>query len=337
MTLNGVPDRDTLVGMYRTVSRIQACDERLRGLVAAGKIFIFYYSPRGQEVIPAAVSACLEPDDYIVTTYRGIHDEIAKGTPLPELMAEILGRVGGTCQGKGGPMHISDPASGVMVTTGVVGSGLPIANGLALASKLQADGRVTVAYFGDGAANIGAFHEAVNLAAVWDLPVVFVCQNNRYGEFTPISEVQKNERIADRAAGYGLPGVTVDGNDPWAVYAAAAEAVERARTGGGPTLIEANTYRLMGHFFGDQMPYMDQEEYAAAVAADPIPRFRARLIAEGLATDEELAAAEAEAAAEADAAIEAGFASPAPEPSALFDDVYAAGTPGVSEMEVMAR
>ena len=323
MSGNGVPDRDTFVGMYRTVARIQACDERLRGLLNAGKIFIFYYSPRGQEIIPAAVSACLRPDDYVVTTYRGIHDEIAKGVPLPELMAEILGRTGGTCKGKGGPMHISDPRSGVMVTTGVVGSGLPIANGLALSSKLQGDGRVTVAYFGDGAANIGAFHEAVNLATIWDLPVVFVCQNNQYGEFTPIREAQKNQRISDRAVGYGLPGVTVDGNDPWAMYAAAAEAVERARSGGGPTLIEANTYRLMGHFYGDQMPYMDQEEYAAAAAADPIPRFRSRLIDEKLATEQELAALDAAAAGEADAALEFGFASPVPSPADLFEDVYA--------------
>ena len=323
MSTNKEPGRDTLIGMYRTVARIQACDERLRGLLNAGKIFIFYYSPRGQEIIPAATSACLRPDDYIVTTYRGIHDEIAKGAPLSELMAEIFGRAGGTCKGKGGPMHISDPRSGVMVTTGVVGSGLPIATGLALASKVKEDGRVTIAYFGDGAANIGAFHEAVNLAAVWSLPVVFVCQNNRYGEFTPIREVQKNERIADRAAGYGLPGVHVDGNDPWAMYGAAAEAIDRARNGGGPTLIEASTYRLMGHFYGDQMAYMDQDEYQAALAADPVPRFRARLITDGLATEAELAGIEAEAGAEADAAVEAGFASPAPVPSDLFDDVYA--------------
>ena len=316
-------DRETLVGMYRTIARIQACDERLQELIKTGKIFIFYYSPRGQEVIPAAVSAALRPDDYIVTTYRGIHDEIAKGIPLPELMAEILGRVGGTCKGKGGPMHISDPSSGVMVTTGIVGSGLPIANGLGLASKLQGDGRVTVAYFGDGAANIGAFHEALNMASIWGLPVVFVCQNNQYGEFTPIREAQKVERISDRAAAYGLPGVTVDGNDPWAMYAAAAEAIERARRGEGPTLIEANTYRFMGHYFGDQMPYMDVEEYRAAVAADPVPRFRSQLIADGLATEDELAAIEAQAGADADAAIEAGFASPAPELTDLFDDVYA--------------
>lgn len=323
MSTNGSPSAETLVGMYRTIARIQACDERLQGLIKTGKIFIFYYSPRGQEVIPAAVSACLRPDDYVVTTYRGIHDEIAKGVPLPELMAEIFGRVDGTCKGKGGPMHISHPPSGIMVTTGIVGGGLPIANGLALASVLQEDGRVTVAYFGDGAANIGAFHEALNLAAVWNLPVVFVCQNNRYGEFTPIHEAQKVERISDRAAGYGLPGVTVDGNDPWAMHGAAATAIERARNGGGPTLIEADTYRFMGHYFGDQMPYMDVEEYRAAVAADPVPRFRARLIADGLATEGDLSMIEAEAGAEADAAIEFGFASPAPAPDDLFEDVYA--------------
>ena len=314
---------ETLLDMYRTVTRINACDERLRGLLNQGKIFIFYYSPRGQEVIPAAVSACLGPDDYVVTTYRGLHDEIAKGAPLRELMAEILGRSDGTCRGKGGPMHISDPRSGVMVTTGVVGGGIPIANGLALAAKMKADGRVAVVYFGDGAANIGGFHEALNLAAVWGLPVVFVCQNNRYGEFTPLHETQRIEQLSARAAGYGIPGTTVDGNDPVAMYSAASEAVARARAGGGPTLIEAMTYRFMGHFYGDQMPYMDQAEYQAALAADPLPRFRAMLIEAGHASEEDLVAIEKEAGAEADDAVEFAFASPAPDPSTLFEDVYA--------------
>ena len=319
MTVSG----ETLLDMYRTVSRINACDERLRGLLNQGKIFIFYYSPRGQEIIPAAVSACLGPDDYVVTTYRGLHDEIAKGAPLRELMAEILGRSDGTCRGKGGPMHISDPRSGVMVTTGVVGGGIPIANGLALASKLKGDGRVTVVNFGDGAANIGAFHEALNMAAVWGLPVVFVCQNNRYGEFTPLHETQRIEQLSSRAAGYGMPGVTVDGNDPIAMYEAASTAIARARAGDGPTLIEAMTYRLMGHFYGDQMPYMDQEEYQAALAADPLPRFRALLVDQGHASEEDLAAIEKEAGAEADDAVDFAFASPPPDLSTLFEDIYA--------------
>jgi pyruvate dehydrogenase E1 component alpha subunit len=319
VTVNG----ETLLGMFRTVSRINACDERLRGLLNQGKIFIFYYSPRGQEIIPAAVSACLGPDDYVVTTYRGLHDEIAKGAPLRPLMAEILGRSDGSCRGKGGPMHISDPRSGVMVTTGIVGGGIPIANGLALASKMKADGRVTVVYFGDGAANIGGFHEALNLAAVWGLPVVFVCQNNRYGEFTPMHETQRVEQLSSRAAGYGIPGVTVDGNDPVAMYEAAQEAVARARAGDGPTLIEAMTYRFMGHFYGDQMPYMDQAEYQAALAADPLPRFRSLLLEQGHATEDELATIEKEAAAEADDAVDFAFASPPPDPSELFEDIYA--------------
>jgi pyruvate dehydrogenase E1 component alpha subunit len=315
--------QDALLGMFRTVSRINACDERLRGLLNQGKIFIFYYSPRGQEIIPAAVSACLEPDDYVVTNYRGLHDEIAKGTPLRGLMAEILGRADGTCRGKGGPMHISDPGSGLMVTTGIVGGGIPIANGLALASKMKEDGRVTVVNFGDGATNIGGFHEALNMAAVWALPVVFVCQNNRYGEFTAMHETQRVEQLSSRAAGYGIPGVTVDGNDPIAMYGAANEAIDRARSGGGPTLIEAMTYRLMGHFYGDQMPYMDQEEYQAALAADPLPRFRTMLLEAGHATEADLAAIEQAAGAEADDAIEFAFASPPPDPSDLFEDVYA--------------
>jgi acetoin:2,6-dichlorophenolindophenol oxidoreductase subunit alpha len=314
---------ETLLGMFKTVSRIHACDERLRGLLNQGKIFIFYYSPRGQEIIPAAVSACLSSDDYVVTNYRGLHDEIAKGTPLRPLMAEILGRSDGTCRGKGGPMHISDPDSGVMVTTGIVGGGIPIANGLALASQLKGDGRVTVVYFGDGAANIGAFHEALNMAAVWSLPVVFVCQNNRYGEFTPLTETQRVEQLSSRAAGYGMAGLTVDGNDPVAMYDAARTAVERARAGEGPTLVEAMTYRFMGHFYGDQMPYMDQAEYQAALAADPVPRFRAMLLEAGHATEDQLAAIEAEAGTEADDAVEFAFASPPPEPVELFEDVYA--------------
>ncbi|MGH9008667.1 MAG: thiamine pyrophosphate-dependent dehydrogenase E1 component subunit alpha [Acidimicrobiia bacterium] len=309
--------------MFRTVTRIGAVDERLRNLLAQGKIFIFYYSPRGQEIIPAAVTTCLQPDDYVVTTYRGLHDEVAKGAPLKEILAEIMGRATGSCRGKGGPMHISDPRSGLMVTTGVVGSGMPIANGLALASMLKGDGRVTVVNFGDGAANIGAFHESLNLAAVWSLPVVFVLQNNRYGEFTPISETQTVEHLSTRAAGYGIPGVTVNGNDAEAMYAAAREAVDRARRGDGPTLLECMTYRFMGHFFGDQMTYMDQEELQAAVAADPVPRLRALLLERGHATEEELAVIEAEAATEADEAVEYALSSPPPDPAELFEDVYA--------------
>ncbi|MDT7590501.1 MAG: acetoin:2,6-dichlorophenolindophenol oxidoreductase subunit alpha [Pseudonocardiales bacterium] len=313
--------------IYETMTKINLADERVRGLLMSGKIMIVYYSPRGQECIPAAVAAAMEPDDYTVTTYRGMHDSIASGAPLGEILAEMMGKATGTSKGKGGPMHLSDPNSGLMVTTGIVGGGIPIANGVALASQMKGLDRVTVCYFGDGATNIGAFHEALNLAAVWDLPIVFVCQNNEYGEYTPRLDSQRVEHISERAASYGMPGVTVDGNDPDATYRVATEAVRRARAGLGPTLIEAKTYRFMGHLFGDQMPYMPKEELQAAIAADPVPRYRALLIADGTATEAELGEIDQRLTGELEQAVQAALDAPLPDPAELFTDVYAAEVP----------
>jgi pyruvate dehydrogenase E1 component alpha subunit len=317
-----VPDAETRLRIYETIRKINLTDERVRGLLMSGKIAIIYYSPRGQECIPAAVGAALEPDDYTVTTYRGIHDSLAAGASLAEILGEAFGKATGTSKGKGGPMHLSDPSCGLMATTGIVGGGLPIANGVALASQMQDLGRVTVCYFGDGASNIGAFHEALNMAAVWDLPVVFICQNNEYGEYSPRMDTQRIEKISDRAASYGMPGVTVDGNDPDATYRVAVEAVRRARAGEGPTLIEAKTYRFMGHLFGDQMPYMPEAEYQARLAADPVPRYRALLISDGAATEAEIDEIDARIGAEVDAAVQAALDAPMPDASELFTDVY---------------
>lgn len=316
-------DAATNVRMYRTMTRIKQVDERIRSLLMSGAHAIQYYSPRGQEAIAAGVSAHLEPSDYLVTTYRGIHDQLAKGIPMDELFAEYLGRSGGTCKGKGGPMHITHPASGVMVTTGVVGGGLPIAVGLGLASQVRRDGRVTVCNFGDGASNIGAFHESLNLASVWALPVVFVCQNNRYAEHTAYRDCTPVDAVAARAAAYGMPGVTVDGNDPTAVHEAAGEAVARARAGEGPSLVEAMTYRFCGHFFGDDSTYMPAAEVSAAMEADPVPRYRSKLLAAGDASEEQLAAIEAEIEAEIDRAYDFAWQSPLPSPDELNLDVYA--------------
>jgi len=221
MTHRTEVDRRVLVDIYRRMALIQRSDERFRAVIKAGKIVAPYYSPRGQECIPAAVSVNLSDEDYVCTIYRGIHDMLAKGVPSKLLWAEIAGKATGTCKGKGGPMHITHPASGVMVTTGIVGSSMPIANGLALAAQIRGEKRVAVAYFGDGASNIGAFHESLNMAAVWKLPVVFVCQNNGYGEHTRYDIATSARRVSDRAAAYQMPGVTVDGNDPLAVYEAA--------------------------------------------------------------------------------------------------------------------
>jgi pyruvate dehydrogenase E1 component alpha subunit len=287
-------------------------------------VAIIYYSARGQEAIPAAISAALTERDYITTTYRGMHDTIAKGASLREVVAEILGRITGSCKGKGGIMHLSDPGAGVMATSGIVGGALPIANGLALRSQMSGSGAVTVSYFGDGATNIGAFHESLNLAAVWKLPVVFVCQNNEYGEYTPRMDSMLLEQISVRAQSYGMPGITVDGNDPDAVYAAGRDAIDRARAGVGPTLIEAKTYRFMGHIFGlDQMVYIPEQELAAAKLRDPIPAYRRRLIDDAAATEDVVAAVEAEVQAEVDDAVQFALNSPTPGLEETTRDVYA--------------
>ncbi|ARR56717.1 pyruvate dehydrogenase [Rhizorhabdus wittichii DC-6] len=322
MTNRAVPDAGTQIEIYRRMALIKANDERSRKVIMTGRLVMPYYSPRGQEVIPSAISVNLTDEDYVCTIYRGSHDQLAKGLPLKDLWAEVAGRTTGTCKGKGGPMHVTYPTKGIMVTTGIVGSTMPIANGLAWGSQLRGDGRVTVANFGDGAANIGAFHESLNLASVWKLPVIFVCQNNEWGEHTAYDKTS-NVRVADRAAAYGIPGERVDGNDPFAMYAAAREAIERARAGEGPTLIEAMTYRFHGHVFGDQDAYMDKDRKARAMADDPVPRFRARLIADGVAGEEQLAAMEAEIEAQIDEAVEFALASDFPGVEELKRDVFA--------------
>ena len=317
------PDRPTLVEIFRRMTLIKQNDERFRSIIKSGKLVMPYYSPRGQEVIPSALSVHLNESDYLCTIYRGIHDMLAKGVPTKLLWAELAGRSSGTCKGKGGPMHVTHPASGVMVTTGIVGSTMPIANGLALAAQIRGEKRVSIAMFGDGASNIGAFHESLNLASVWKLPVVFVCQNNRYAEHTPYAAGTAIERIADRGAAYSMPSIHVDGNDPVAMWQAAGEAVSRARNGGGPTLVEAMTFRFHGHIFGDADAYMDPAQKAEAMKQDPVPRFRAWLIAQGHAGEGELAALEAAADQEIDAAVEFALASPYPDVSELRRDVFA--------------
>ncbi|MFT3967291.1 MAG: thiamine pyrophosphate-dependent dehydrogenase E1 component subunit alpha [Sphingobium sp.] len=321
------PSPDTLVDIYRRMIRIERNDDATRRMIKLGRLRMPYYSARGQEVIPSAISAQLNTDDTICTIYRGIHDMVAKDMPLRPLWAEIAGRVDGTCKGKGGPMHLTYPELGIMVTTGVVGSSMPIANGLAWAARLDGSKRVSIAYFGDGASNIGAFHEALNLASVWKLPVIFVCQNNGFAEHTRYENGTGCAFIASRAQGYGIAGETVDGNDPYAMYAAAHEAIRRAREGEGPTLLECKTFRFMGHVFGDDDKYMTKEEKAAAIKKDPLPAFRAHLIEKGHATEEQLAAMQKEIEAEVEDAIEFGLASPFPPAEEIRRDVFATEIP----------
>ncbi|MCV7194492.1 thiamine pyrophosphate-dependent dehydrogenase E1 component subunit alpha [Mycolicibacterium brumae] len=316
------PTPDELTAIFRSATRIKVCDEKFRSLILTGQVSAQYYSPRGQEIISAAIGALLRPDDYVVTTYRGLHDQLAKGVPLRELWAEFFGKATGTCKGKGGPMHITHPESGLMVTSGIVGGGLPIATGLALSSQLQKTDQVTVVNFGDGATNIGAFHEACNLAALWKLPVIFCCHNNRYAEHTSFEDGTSVDAIADRAAAYRMPGVRVDGNDPVAMYRAAAEAVDRARRGEGPTLIEAMTFRFFGHQMSDNNEYMKPGELERERAADPVLRMRAALIADDVLTEEQAADIEADEKAAVADAFAFAEASPYPELSEGLTDVY---------------
>ena len=314
-------DRDTLLDIYTRTMKVNRTDEKFRSLLMQGKVAVMYYCVRGQELVSAAAMAALKDEDYVVCTYRGQGEQTAKGIPAEKWWAECLGKVTGTCKGKGGTMHITHPEKGIMVTTGVVGSGLPIANGLAMASQNTGDGKVTMVSFGDGAANIGAFHEALNMAQLYKLPVVFMCQNNRYGEHTAFADHTQSESIYGRAAGYGMKGVRVDGNDVFAMYHAAKDAVDRARAGEGPTLIEAMCYRMMGHFFGADFSYMPKEHLAEMQREDPLPKLRAVML-ERQFTEDELDAIVAGIDAEIEDAVAKALAADLPGPEELQIDVF---------------
>ncbi|MFZ4748111.1 MAG: alpha-ketoacid dehydrogenase subunit alpha/beta, partial [Sphingomonas sp.] len=329
-------DRETAIGIYRTMARIAATDARIVQGLSAGALQFQYYPCGGQEAIPAAIAPLLTTEDKAVVTYRCIHDIVAKGTPIREIMAEIYGRETGTSKGKGGPMHLSDPHNGMMVTTGIVGAGAPIAAGIALGEQLKGSGRVVTCSFGDGAANIGAVHEALNIAALWKLPVVYVCQNNLYAEYTSYADSTASVDIASRAAAYGMPGEKVDGTDPFAVHEAAARAIARARNGEGPTLLECVAHRLQGHAFGSEEAHMDADALAAARAANPVKAYRQRLIDLGHADGAALDAIDAEVAAEIEDAQAFADSSQAPPASELTTDIFAsvADLPGADRSGV---
>jgi acetoin:2,6-dichlorophenolindophenol oxidoreductase subunit alpha len=309
--------------IYELMVLMKAADDRLSKGIGTGEFMCVYWPSRGQEAIAAAMGTALRPDDQLVTTYRGLHDLIGKGVPLEEIYGEMMGRTIGASRGKGGTMHIAKPEVGVMLSTGIVGAGPPVAVGLAMAAKRKGLDRVTVVSFGDGATNTGSFHEAANMAALWDLPLVFVCQNNLYAEMTPTSDTMKIEHVADRAAGYAMPGVRVDGNDPMAVKSALDEALRQARAGRGPTFIECVTFRFRGHYFGDRMAYIPKEQMASALAADPLPRFRNRLANTSICGQDELDRIEQDAVAAVEAALSAVMSSDAPSVAELDQDVYA--------------
>jgi pyruvate dehydrogenase E1 component alpha subunit len=270
-------------------------------------------------------SATLRDDDYVFATYRGHHHAIARGASPEACLAELMQKQTGVCRGKGGSMHLTQADRGMLGSYAIVGAHLPMANGAAWSAQLRGSGQVAVAFFGDGATNIGAFHEALNLAAVWHLPVVFVCENNRYMEYTPIASVTSVDNpAADRAAANGMPGVLVDGNDVIAVHDTMATAVQRARSGEGPTVVEALTYRHFGHSRTDPATYRPPEEVRDWMARDPLLLARRRLVADGTA-EAEVDAADARAAAVVAAAVKAAQAAPPADPADAHTDVWADG------------
>jgi len=318
-----MPDADPpLLDMYRTMLTIRRFEERCNHLYMQGRIPSTLHLYIGQEAVATGVCAHLRPDDYLWSTHRPHGHAIAKGVAVRSIMAELFAKRTGCCQAKGGSMHVGDVAVGMFPAVAIVGGNAPLAAGAALAAKRLHGDRVSVCFFGDGAANEGAVHEAMNMAAIWDLPVVYVCENNLYAASTPVSAAFKIQNLADRAAAYGMPGLVVDGNDVEAVYEVAGEAIDRARRRQGPAFVEAKTYRLCGHSRSDPRTYRSKDEEAFWEEKDPIPRLAGRLKALGLAGDESLAALEGEVMALVDDAVRFAEESPPPEPADALRHVF---------------
>ena len=318
------------VELLRTMQRIRRFEERAEELYLGGELPGFIHLSIGQEACAAGACLALRQDDYITSTHRGHGHCLANGAPMERMMAELYAKVTGSCKGKGGSMHIADFSVGMLGANGVVGGGANLAVGATIAARLRGSDQIAVCFFGDGASNRGPVHEAMNLAAVWNLPVIFFCENNQYASTTSVKTVMKIEDIADRAAGYGMPGIVIDGNDVAAVYSAMVEWVERARSGGGPVLIEAKTYRMRGHFVGDPQVYRDASEVEAQRANDPIERFQRRLLGERVLDEDTLERMKAEVEEELAAAVQFGRESPLPEPEEALEDLYATPLPAPS-------
>jgi pyruvate dehydrogenase E1 component alpha subunit len=301
---------------------IREFEERVKFLFLQGIMPGTIHQCQGQEASAVGVCAALNEDDVITSTHRPDGHCIAKGLDVASMMAELFGKATGCCKGKGGSMHMGDLSKGIVPAVAIVGGGLPIATGIALSFKMRGQTRVAAAFMGDGATNEGTFHESLNMASVWDLPALFVVENNLYAASTSVKLAMKVEHISERACAYGIPGVTVDGNDVLAVYEAAREAVERARAGKGPTLLELLTYRITGHSRRDPGLYQPEEEKKQAVANEPIGRFARWLMAQGSADQASLDEIRAGVKAEIEAAVEKAIADPAPAPEDTLEDMF---------------
>lgn len=316
-------EKTKLLEIYQKMLTIRFFEEKVFELYGQNLVPGTIHLYAGEEAVAVGVCANLRRDDYITSTHRGHGHCIAKGARLDKTMAEILGRKTGYCKGKGGSMHIADFSIGMLGATAVVGAGIPIAAGAGLSARLRGTDQVVACFFGDGASNQGTFHEAVNLAAVWQLPVLFICENNLYAMGTSQSRVMAVENIADRAVAYGIPGVVADGNDVLAVYEATRVAVERARRGEGPTLIECKTYRQKGHSRFDPATYRPKDEVEKWLSKDPIARFQTKLLESGVLTQLDIEKLRQEAKTAVDDATKFAIDSPFPDSSEALEDVYA--------------
>ncbi len=314
---------EQLRAMYRAMVACREFEERLYSLFLTDIMPGTMHQYTGQEAVAVGVCAALNRDDYLTSTHRGHGHAIAKGVSFRDLMAEMFAKETGCCRGMGGSMHVADPGVGLLCATGIVGGGIPIATGAALSAMLRGSGQVAVSFFGDGASNEGAFHESLNQAGAWKLPVIYVCENNLYGFSVPFSAASAVPDVATRASSYGFPGVCVDGMDVLAVYAAASEAVARARRGEGPTLLECKTYRYRGHSRFERSAYRTEEEVQEWIKRDPIVLLRTLLVAEGVMTEERAESIQREIQAELDDAVAFSRQSPDPLPDAPLRYVFA--------------
>ncbi len=314
---------ETLMDMYRRMRTIRAFEEKLSDLVMAGKLAGFLHLYAGEEAVAVGVCAHLADRDYVTSTHRGHGHCIAKGVDVRGMMAELFGRRTGICKGKGGSMHIADLDRGMLGANGIVGAGIPLAVGAALSAQVKKTGGVAIAFFGDGASNQGQFHEALNLAAIWTLPVVFVVENNGYGEATPMEFVTPVRDIAARAAAYAMRSDIADGMDFFDVHEKAGAAIARARRGEGPTLLECKTYRYYGHYVGDPLTYRTKEEADEwRQNRDPLAQFEERVVAEGVVEGGNLRRIDREVSALIAAAVEEAEKAPLPDLADLTTDVY---------------
>ena len=318
-------DRERAGRIYSTMARIRAFEFKALKLFEENKMRGSVHLYIGEEAVASTVCSRLTNDDYIASTHRGHGHCIAKGARLDMAMAELMGKATGYCKGRSGSMHIADFTQGNLGANAIVGGGIPIAVGAALSAKMQKQDRVAVSFFGDGASNEGTFHKSLNMASVWKLPIIFVCENNGYGISVPVWQSTSVENISDRAHGYTMPGETVDGNDVEAIDAAIERAIKRATAGEGPSLIECKTYRWLGHWTGDPQTYRTREEVESWKQKDPMKRWREKLLAEGLYTEAELDAMLKAADDETEAATQFALNSPNPDPAHVLDDVFYEG------------